>query len=120
MELISHTEKIHTRLEGDDPLVQVVNPYHPQFHVEPWEVTVEFDLYEPDAEKAVRHITVTGQRYRHMADGTFKRVSSGSSRRPADEPTVWSFPPYRGWQRERGLLKLVRSASLYRKVRVTA
>lgn len=114
MRLRDHTETVRVDLDGDDPYYRVVNPFHPQFHVEPRHAEVEFALGELDRDKALRGIRVTGQRYRAMADGSFKRVGPG--RGNPDELTTWYFPAGRAAGLAGDLIKIARAAAYYRKV----
>lgn len=117
MIVTGHTEIIQVDLDGGDPHYQVLNPFHPQFHVEPGHAEVEFALGEPDPGRALRGIRVTGQRYRVMADGMFKRVGPG--RGSPDELTTWYFPAGRSAALAGDLMKIALAAARYRKLEGT-
>lgn len=74
-----------------DGFYQVFNPFHPRFYVIPVKVVAEYDQRETNPQKAILKLTITGQRYRIMADGTQKPVGPGMPRKDPHEQTTWTF-----------------------------
>lgn len=70
---------------------QIHNPFMPRFYVVPTRVRLSVDLDKPFPEGLIS-VSITGQRWRHLADGTEKMVPPG--RRGTDtDPTTWDFGP---------------------------
>lgn len=68
---------------------QIHNPFHNRFYVVPKTVTLAVDLDKPFPEGLIS-VSITGQRWRHLADGSEKAVPPG--RKGSDtEPTTWTF-----------------------------
>jgi hypothetical protein len=84
-------ERLTIELEPGDNHYYIPNPFSRSFYMEPTQVVAEFTSDAPDVWQAIRSATVTGQRYRHMADGTIKKVGPGRGPR-VDEPATWNFP----------------------------